>query len=380
MKDWKPYKFGSFLNRADRFEAKDDFKNYTFSGTYSYARGIFSSYSKAGTEFNLSKIQRIKKDDFIFCKIMAWEGAFGLAPEECNDTVMSGAFVAYEIDRDIVEPKFLDYFFKIEKNWKNVGSGSTGTNVRRKTLFAADFEKYEITLPPLTLQQQIIAKVESITQRIEQIKNLRAEQEKEIVCLRNSIFIDLQKEFENFPIRKVLVPHSEMIEINPNETYKQVTVRIEHNGVLLRGLITGSEIGSKQFLANENDFIISKIDARSGAMGMIPADLQGAVVTNDFPLFSFTEGVNPKYFYYFSNTFYFDDACKKASEGTTNRKRLKMDKFDNIQIPLPPIEEQNRIVSLLDKLNGVKTNHTETEKELTQLMPSILDKAFKGEL
>ena len=115
-------------------------------------------------------------------------------------------------------------------------------------------------------------------------------------------------------------------------------------------------------------------------MGMIPADLNGAIVTNDFPLFSFTEEVNPKYFYYFSNTFYFDDACKKASEGTTNRKQLKMDKFDNIQIPLPPIEEQNRIVSLLDKLNSVKTNHTETEKELTQLLPALLDKAFKGEL
>ncbi len=57
-----------------------------------------------------------------------------------------------------------------------------------------------------------------------------------------------------------------------------------------------------------------------------------------------------------------------------------MGRFDNIQMPLPPIEEQDRIVSVIDKLNSVKTNHTETEKELTQLMPALLDKAFKGEL
>lgn len=114
---------------------------------------------------------------------------------------------------------------------------------------------------------------------------------------------------------------------------------------------------------------------------MIPADLDGAIVTGDFPLYSFNDEINPLFFYYFSNTFYFDDACKNASEGTTNRKRLKMGRFESIPMPLPPIQDQNRIlVSLLDKLNTVKTNHTITEKELTQLMPALLDKAFKGEL
>ena len=44
------------------------------------------------------------------------------------------------------------------------------------------------------------------------------------------------------------------------------------------------------------------------------------------------------------------------------------------------LKEQNRIITLLDKLNAVKTNYTETEKELTQLMPALLDKAFNGEL
>ncbi len=380
MKNWKPYKIGCFLNRASRFEDRDDFKDYTFSGTYSYARGIFKSYTKPGIEFNLSKIQRIKEDDFIFCKIMAWEGAFGTVPEECDNTVMSGAFVAYEVDKNIIEPKFLDYYFKIEENWKKVGSGSTGTNVRRKTLFPKDFEKFEIQLPPLPEQQRIISKIESVKEKRKEILRLRTEQEKEIYSLRNSIFIDLQKEFKNIPIGKVLIPHDEMVFINPNENYKQVTVRMEHKGVLLRGMMKGSEIGSKQFLASEGDFIISKIDARNGAMGMMPAELDGAIVTNDFPLYGLSKEVNPKYFYYFSNTIYFDDACKKASEGTTNRRRLKMDRFENIRMPLPLIEEQDRIVFLLDKLNEVKTNHTQTEKELTQLLPSLLDKAFKGKL
>lgn len=30
---------------------------------------------------------------------------------------------------------------------------------------------------------------------------------------------------------------------------------------------------------------MSKIDARNGAMGLIPAELNGAIVTNDFPTY-----------------------------------------------------------------------------------------------
>ena len=46
--------------------------------------------------------------------------------------------------------------------------------------------------------------------------------------------------------------------------------------------------------------------------------------------------------------------------------------------------EQRRIVAYLDglqaKVNALRAAQAETDKELSALMPSILDKAFKGEL
>ena len=374
---WNKIKLGEVITHRSKFISIDDFQRYKLCRVQTKALGVVLREEKEGVEIKTKEQQVCKSGDLIFSEMDARFGGYGIIPEELNDAIVSSHYFLYDVNDTAIERKYLEYCMWQPWFLSQVeAKGSTNYAAIRPYHVL----NYEIQLPPLPEQQRIVSKIENVKQRIEQLRNLRAEQQKEIVCLRNSIFIDLQKEFENFPISKVLIPHSEMVEINPNETYKQVTVRIEHNGVLLRGLITGSEIGSKQFLANESDFIISKIDARSGAMGMIPASLGGAVVTNDFPLFSFTKEVNPKYFYYFSNTFYFDDACKKASEGTTNRKRLKMDKFNNIQIPLPPIEEQNRIVSLLDKLNRVKKHHTETEKELTQLVPALLDKAFKGEL
>jgi type I restriction enzyme S subunit len=54
------------------------------------------------------------------------------------------------------------------------------------------------------------------------------------------------------------------------------------------------------------------------------------------------------------------------------------------QIPLPPLPEQRRIVAYLDglqaKVDSLKRLQDETAKELDAMLPSVLDRAFKGEL
>ena len=344
-----------------------------------YGKGAVLDGVVDGANLKMKKHQLAKSGQVILSEIWGKKGAIGIVPEEGGGALCTSHFFLFDILSEVIEPK---YFYLIllsnilEKQLFEVAQGTTGYAATRPK----DFLSTKIPLPPFPEQQRIVAKIESIKNSIEEIQRLRAEQEKEIYFLRNSIFIDLQNEFENVPIEKFIARHEDLVEMDPDGDYKQVTVKMEHKGVLLRGMMKGSEIGSKQYLANEGDFIISKIDARNGAMGFIPDDLEGAVVTGDFPLYNFSEEINPKFFYYFSNTLYFDNKCKNASEGTTNRKRLKLGRFENILIPFPPRKEQNRIVSLLDKLNELATSHKETEKGLSQLMPALLDKAFKGEL
>ncbi len=372
MNNWKSYSFGSILKKAERFETRDDFKNYTFSGTYSYARGIFSSYTKAGAEFNLSKIQRIKKDDFIFCKIMAWEGAFGIAPEECDNTVMSGAFVAYEIDRSLVNPKFLDYFFRIEKNWRNVGSGSTGTNVRRKTLFPKDFEKFEILLPTLSEQQHIITRIENSKAKLDEVKQLRSEQDKAMKNLRYSLMCNLENEFPKERIDVVCDLKKGAFPIMKTDAGEYPFV------------VTAAEFKT----ANDFDF-----DCEATCVPLVSSTGHGNAAmhrvhyaSGKFALSNLLCAVMPKDKEIVNAKFLFELFMAKKDEyfvpimaGTSNVS-LNPGKLGAVEIPIPPIEEQNRIVELLEKINEIKQTHKEQEAELKQLMPSLLDKAFKGEL
>lgn len=129
-----------------------------------------------------------------------------------------------------------------------------------------------------------------------------------------------------------------------DEEYKLVTVRMHHNGVTLREKKRGKLIGSNMYRVKSGQFILSGIDARHGAFGVIPKELDGAIVTNDFWYFNVDDKVVSRdFFLWFTSTPLFLDACIKSSEGTTNRRRLRAEKFYNFSFNFPSISEQHRL-------------------------------------
>lgn len=153
-------------------------------------------------------------------------------------------------------------------------------------------------------------------------------------------------------LSEVLRRSEEMAVLQADTEYSEITVRLWGKGVVERGRVLGAEIaGNKRFVAREGQFITSRIDARNGAMGIVPTHLDGAVVTNDFPLFNIDAArLLPDYFRWLSGTQGFVELCLRASEGTTNRVRLKEDRFLALEIPLPPLAEQRRIVARIEEL------------------------------
>lgn len=157
---------------------------------------------------------------------------------------------------------------------------------------------------------------------------------------------------KKYPMAKIgsfLKKSKNQIEIQDGAEYKQVTVKINNGGVIARNdgqLKRGSEIGTKrQTVVHAGQFIVSKIDARNGAFGVIPNDLEGAIVTNDFPVFDVDSSkILPQFMVLISTTPQFVEFARKCSSGTTNRKRIDIDAFLQQVIPLPSLKEQIQIV------------------------------------
>jgi len=144
----------------------------------------------------------------------------------------------------------------------------------------------------------------------------------------------------------------EIVDLQPDAEYRELTVKLWGKGVVLRGVVTGAGVAaSRRLVVRKGQFIFSRIDARNGALGIVPEELDGAIVSNDFPAFDVvTDRLLLAYLGWICRTASFVDVCRAASEGTTNRVRMQEDKFLASTIPLPPLAEQKRIVARIEEL------------------------------
>ena len=176
------------------------------------------------------------------------------------------------------------------------------------------------------------------------------------------------------PLGRALIRSEEWIILEPDKRYKEVTVRLWGKGVNLRKETNGAEIASpRRLVVRENQFILSRIDARNGASGLIPDSLDGAIVSNDFPVFNLDKSqIDQNFLNWMSKTTKFVDLCIAASEGTTNRVRLQENRFLATRIPLPSLPEQRRIVARIEalaaKIKEARELNTQKAKDLDHLL------------
>ena len=181
------------------------------------------------------------------------------------------------------------------------------------------------------------------------------------------------------PIGSFLTRSDNWVEPEPTQVYMQVTARLWGKGLKLRGRVAGSKIAAKrQVQVREGQFLLSRIDARHGAFGIVPAELDGALVSGDFPAFDIDSSqVYPLYLEWYSKTNGFVDLCRRASEGSTNRIRLKEERLLATGLYVPPLNEQRCTVSRLDRVAALVEERKRELAAADRDMDSLLGKAFE---
>jgi type I restriction enzyme S subunit len=158
-------------------------KNYQFAGVYCFGRGVFKANLKSGMDFAYPRLTRLRTGEFVYPKLMAWEGAFGVVPHECDGCVVSTEFPVFEVNEERVFPEVLDTYFRTPSVWPEVAGESTGTNVRRRRLNPQDFLDYKMPLP--SRQTQI--KFRKVRAEVDVLKRLQAETTAELDALLPNI-------------------------------------------------------------------------------------------------------------------------------------------------------------------------------------------------
>lgn len=177
----------------------------------------------------------------------------------------------------------------------------------------------------------------------------------------------LTSKYPSVLLKEVLSICCEKIDVQDDVIYTRLTVRLFNKGIQKRDTLQGILIGTKkQTKVRTGQFIVSKIDGKSGAFGFVPVDLNDSIVTQDFMVFDLDETkVYPPYLELALNNDAILDQYKSASNGSTGRKRLSQSVFLSTRIPLPSLLEQKdmvkEIVSMKDKIKEL-TERIEDQK------------------
>lgn len=157
----------------------------------------------------------------------------------------------------------------------------------------------------------------------------------------------------SYPIVKlgdVLVHRKGFITIDDVQTYVRPRVQLHALGIVLRDRVTGIEIKTKkQQISKAGDFLVAEIDAKMGGFGIVPSELNGAIVSSHYFLFEVQpEKLLREYLGYYCKTKHFRDQVE--AKGSTNYAAIRPSHVLDYVIPLPNIEEQNRLVNKIDNV------------------------------
>ena len=131
------------------------------------------------------------------------------------------------------------------------------------------------------------------------------------------------------------------------------------------------------YRVSEGQFIYSRIDARNGAYDIIGPELDGFVVSKDFPVFDINESkVLPHFLRRAVLSDAFINQVKNSSFGATNRMRIKEDIFAGYSIPLPELSKQKEIVDILDRVETIIDSRQQELQKLDDLIKARFIELF----
>ncbi|EFT8757701.1 restriction endonuclease subunit S [Campylobacter coli] len=334
--------------------------------------------------YNVLKNYKIY-DDNLYISIAGTIGKSGIIPKELNGAILTENAVKLEYIQNNISNKFM-YFFTLSNIFKTQIQTSTKI-VAQPKLAITRLKQIQIPLPPLKEQERIVGILdESFAKIDESIKIL----EQNLLNLDELMQSALQKAFnplkdnakENYKLPqgwewKSLEEISENISAGgdkPKNCTESKTAKnqipVYANGVNNNGLVGYTDKAT-----------IIKPSLTISARGTI-----GFVCIRKEPYFPIVrlislipcENILCLHYLYFCLNFFI-----AKGEGSSI-PQLTIPKFKSLQIPLPPLKEQEQIAKHLDfvfeKTKALKELYTKELKDYEELKQSLLNKAFKGEL
>lgn len=272
---------------------------------------------------------------------------------------------SYIPDKSLIIPKFLYYFLKTIKG--KLQTLARATSVKIPQLSVGDTDSLKIPIPPLPVQDEIVRILDSFTQLEAELEAELEARRKQYEYYRDSLieYSDSQlyggKEFNSYQALEL-----ESLTTKPNKinwTYQEgkdisyidlSSVDVTTGVISETPLISSQNAPSRaQQIVHQNDILFGTTRPLQGRVTIVPKKLDEAVCSTGFCVLRLTdERVYPHFLYHYLKSRSFTNFVELNQSGA-NYPSISDKKVKSFVLPVPPLSEQQRIVSILDKFDAL---------------------------
>lgn len=395
---WPEVRFAEFLTPNRRPYNLGSTEDANLVGMRLYGGGPFHRELKPAMKIRKKSHFIIRTDDVIYNKLFAWKGTFGIVPDDFDGMCVSDKFPTYHLDEQTVSRRYLQWYFKYPPLWEQAQKMSVGSAALSKlTLNPPRFLDLMIPLPPLKEQERIADKIDGLANRIDRCRTLRDTSFHEASTLLKARLNTLASGFRQ------LGKFGEVLDGKPRNGWSARCDNVEGGTpVLTLSAVTGFHydptaykrtslptVPDAHYWVRKGDLLMSRSNTPElvGHAAICNGQPERCIYPDLVMRIPVDERAADKIFVWFwlqaplvrefiiANAKGTSPTMKKISQGTVER------------IPFPvgvSLEQQQKIVTYFKKLQEkvvrLVSLQTKTGLELDAMLPSILDKAFKGKL
>ena len=375
---------GEHIRQIHRYEPIVADVEYRLLGMRSKIGGPFVRETKLGAEISTQKLNRVQKGDFIYSRLFAWQGSFGLVPEEMHGCYVSNEFPLFELDTTRISPRYLVYWFGLSHVQKQVEADCSGSTPKTRNRYKEEyFSALKLLLPSIEEQCRIVTKLEALSATIDNVKLLQQEIQTAAQVMLHSVFNKLIEGAKYLPMAEVAPIIRRKVEVEMDSEYPELGVRSFGKGTFHKPVLHGIDVGTKKLYSMEpGDMVFSNVFSWEGAIAVIKPEDEGRVGSHRFiTCVPKPEVATAEFLRFYLLTDEGIEKIREASPGGAGRNRtLGLKKLEKIKVPVPNYNKQLWFDNLQAKTTAIKKAHSANLTELDALLPAILDKAFRGKL
>lgn len=136
---WPMVRLGHVLRLVSRKTIVDPICEYRLLGVRLDGFGPFHRETVLGTETAATRLYEVKSGDFIYSRLFAWRGAFGVINDNLDGYYVSNEFPVFMPQADLIDARFLCLWFRLPDVLRRVEADCAGSTPLTRNRYNEQF-------------------------------------------------------------------------------------------------------------------------------------------------------------------------------------------------------------------------------------------------